>query len=57
MNEGNELSCPICSSNHLAANKKGFSGNKAIAGTILTGGIGLLAGTRGNRKVIITCLA
>jgi len=52
-----ELQCPKCNSNQLTANKKGFSGKQAIAGAILTGGIGLLAGTIGSNKVVITCLS
>lgn len=55
MNE--ELLCPKCGSNQLSANKKGFSGKKAVAGAVLTGGIGILAGTFGSNKVKITCLA
>ena len=55
MNE--ELLCPKCGSNQLSANKKGFSGQKAVAGAILTGGIGVLAGTIGSNKIKITCLA
>ncbi|MES2265578.1 MAG: hypothetical protein V4520_02380 [Bacteroidota bacterium] len=51
-----EIKCPKCASNQLTANKKGFSGGKAVAGALLTGGIGLLAGTIGSNKVIITCL-
>jgi hypothetical protein len=52
-----ELLCPKCGSNQLSANKKGFSGKKAVAGAILTGGIGVLAGTIGSNKIKITCLA
>ncbi len=52
-----EILCPKCRSNQLTANKKGFSGKKAVAGAILTGGIGILAGTIGSNKVRITCLA
>ena len=55
MNE--EILCPKCGSNQLSANKKGFSGKKAVAGAVLTGGIGVLAGTIGSNKVRITCLA
>ena len=40
----NEIRCPKCGSNQLHADKKGFSGKKAVAGAALTGGIGLLAG-------------
>jgi hypothetical protein len=52
-----EIRCPKCNSNQLTANKKGFSGKKAIAGALLTGGVGLLAGTIGSNKIRITCLA
>lgn len=51
------IKCPKCSSTQLTANKKGFSGTKAVGGAILTGGIGLLAGTIGSNKINITCLA
>ena len=55
--ENNDLiHCPHCNSTHVTANKKGFSGGKAAAGALLTGGIGLLAGTIGSKKIIITCL-
>jgi len=56
MSEPNQIVCPKCGSNQLSANKKGFSGKKAVAGAVLTGGIGLLAGTIGSNKIIITCL-
>ena len=52
-----ELLCPKCGSNQVTANKKGFSGKKAVAGAVLTGGIGILAGTIGSNKIKITCLA
>lgn len=55
--ETNELQCPKCGSTQITANKKGFSGGKAVAGAVLTGGIGLLAGTIGSKKTKITCLA
>lgn len=51
------ITCPRCGSSQITANKKGFSGKKAVAGAILTGGIGILAGTLGSNKVILTCLA
>ena len=53
----NEIHCPKCGSTQLTANKKGFSGKKAVVGGLLAGGIGLLAGTIGSNKIIITCLA
>lgn len=40
----------------IARRTKGFSGGKALAGAVLTGGIGLLAGTIGSKDVNITCL-
>ena len=52
-----EIRCPKCGSNQITADKKGFSGTKAVAGALLTGGIGLLAGTLGSNKVKITCLS
>jgi predicted nucleic acid-binding Zn ribbon protein len=52
----NEVKCPKCSSTQLTAHKKGFSGKKAVAGAVLTGGVGLLAGTIGSNKIQITCL-
>lgn len=50
------LCCPKCMSKELHAQHKGFSGGKALAGVVLTGGIGLLAGTIGSKDVQITCL-
>lgn len=52
-----EVLCPKCGSDQITANKKGFSGKKAVVGGLLTGGVGLLAGTIGSNKVKITCLA
>ncbi len=49
--------CPKCSSDQLTANQKGYSAGKAVAGAVLTGGIGLIAGFHGSKDVIITCLA
>lgn len=50
------LCCPKCHSRELRAEQKGFSGGKALAGAILVGGLGLLAGTDGSKEVQITCL-
>jgi predicted RNA-binding Zn-ribbon protein involved in translation (DUF1610 family) len=58
MTQNNTLiGCPKCGSTQIVANKKGFSGTKAVAGAVLTGGIGLLAGTIGSNKIRITCLS
>jgi rubredoxin len=51
-----KVTCPKCGSDQIVAGKKGFSGTKAVAGAVLTGGIGLLAGTIGSNKIKITCL-
>jgi hypothetical protein len=51
------LCCPKCFSDQIADHKKGFSGRKALAGAVITGGIGLLAGTIGSNKILLTCLA
>jgi hypothetical protein len=51
-----KLICPKCKSENLTSNQKGFSGGKALAGAVLTGGVGLLAGTIGSKDVLITCL-
>lgn len=53
----NEVKCPKCGSSSITANKKGFGVGKAIAGDLIAGPIGLLAGGMGSNKVIITCLA
>lgn len=53
----NEIHCPKCNSTQITAQKHGFSAGKAVAGAVLTGGIGLLAGLHGSSNVDITCLA
>lgn len=52
----NEVRCPKCRSNQISANKKGFSGAKAVGGAFIAGEVGILAGTIGSNKIIITCL-
>ena len=52
----NNLKCPKCNSENLSANKKGFSVKNAVVGAIATGGIGIVAGTIGSNKIMITCL-
>jgi hypothetical protein len=51
-----ELKCPRCKSTQLHAGQKGFSLGKAAAGGLLLGGVGLLGGMIGSKKVMITCL-
>ena len=48
--------CPKCKSSNLYSGKRGFSGKKAVVGGILTGGIGVLAGTIGSNKIVYTCI-
>lgn len=50
------IGCPRCGSTELHAEKQGFSGKKALVGAVLTGGVGLLAGTIGSKNIKITCL-
>lgn len=51
-----QVKCPRCLSTQISADKKGFSGGQAFAGAMMTGGVGLLAGTIGSNRVKITCL-
>lgn len=51
------IKCPICKSSHIHSDKKGFSGKKAVAGAVLVGGVGILAGTIGSNKIKLTCLS
>lgn len=53
----NIIECPKCGSTQFSASKKGFSGKNAVAGALLTGGIGVLAGTIGSNNTMLTCLA
>lgn len=54
--DDNIAKCPKCGSPSISANKKGFSSGKALVGVALTGGVGLVAGTHGANKIIMTCL-
>lgn len=55
-NTENKLVCPKCRSDKLHVHQKGFGVGKAIVGGVLTGGIGLLGGFIGSKKIYITCL-
>jgi len=48
--------CPKCGSKQTTFNRQGFSAGKAVAGVLLTGGIGLLAGGFGKNKILIACM-
>lgn len=54
--QNDEVKCPFCGSTQITANKKGFGAGKALAGVVAVGGIGLLAGGIGSKKIFITCL-
>ncbi|RDC64374.1 hypothetical protein [Adhaeribacter pallidiroseus] len=51
-----KVTCPKCNSDQIIANQKGFSSGKAVAGAVLTGGVGLLAGFHGSKDIIVSCL-
>lgn len=48
--------CPICFSKNVRIREKGFSVGKAAAGVVLTGGVGLIAGLHGRKKLFAHCL-
>ncbi len=52
----NHVKCPKWGSSSVHAEKKGFSGGKACCGALLVGPLGLLCGTAGKNKVIVTCM-
>lgn len=51
--------CPMCGSEtewkHIDDQRKGFSGGKALAGGILLGPVGLIAGAIGKKKHLYIC--
>lgn len=49
--------CSKCGSAAITYNKKGFGAGKAVAGAVVTGGVGLLAGFIGSNKIRATCVA
>ena len=51
------IRCPRCSGEMIDFNQKGFGAGKALAGAVVAGGIGLLAGFIGSTKVLATCLS
>lgn len=51
------MTCPKCTSNEVHVGRKGYSVGKAAIGAVLTGGLGVVAGAHGARKVRLTCLA
>jgi DNA-directed RNA polymerase subunit RPC12/RpoP len=51
------IRCPKCNSEMVEIYRKGFGAGKALAGAVITGGIGLLAGFIGSNKATAVCLA
>lgn len=54
--ENEIIRCPKCHSQQIHIDKKGFGAGKALAGVILTSGVGILAGCIGKDKLIAYCL-
>lgn len=50
------FACPKCGSTNLVGDKKGFGLGKALVGGVLLGGVGLLGGFVGSKKVTVTCM-
>lgn len=48
--------CPKCLSTSITGDKKGFGVGKAVVGLSLAGGLGLMAGNIGAKKVRLTCM-
>lgn len=51
-----QAKCPRCGSTSLSGGKQGFGVGKAVAGAVLLGGVGLLAGGIGANKTVVTCM-
>jgi hypothetical protein len=47
--------CPKCLGKNFAVEKRGYNTTTGIAGALLTGGVGLLAGLIGSGKRFLTC--
>lgn len=50
------VKCPRCASQQIYVRDKGFGLGKAVAGGLLLGGVGLLGGFIGSKKIRISCL-
>lgn len=57
ISNGDILKCPKCNSTQLTADKRGFNSGKAVAGAVLTGGVGLLAGLHGKDRLVVYCMS
>jgi len=51
-----QIRCPKCGSTQIMANKKGFDVGKAIVGSVVTLGVGAVAGLWGSNDIQLNCL-
>jgi ribosomal protein S27E len=51
------ISCPLCGSNQITANKQGWNVKRSVVGGVLLGPLGLAFGARDRNRVMVTCLA
>lgn len=51
------IRCPKCRSEQISSGTKGFSLGKAAVGGVLLGGVGLLGGVIGSKKVVLNCMS
>ncbi len=51
------VKCPKCRSNEITGGTKGFGAGKAVAGLVVAGPVGLVAGAIGKNKAMNTCMS
>jgi hypothetical protein len=51
-----KVRCPKCASDQVSGDTKGFGAGKAVVGAVATGGLGLLFGFAGSKRVVVNCL-
>ena len=56
MKDSSSVKCPKCKSDKITAQKQGFGLGKAVVGGLLTGGVGLLGGFIGSKKITVSCI-
>lgn len=50
------VKCPKCNTTQVTSSRKGFGVKRALAGAVLVGPLGLLAGATGRKKIELSCL-